>query len=183
MGGLPKFVARDFLVNKPDKVVAIKMVQPQFSKDESFKIMFMDEIGITFDLIHPNIVQTYDYGVHQDQLYVAMEYCDGRNLKEYLDKLKERKFVFPVEISVYIITQVCQGLHYAHTYTNKLTGKSANIIHRDISPHNIMLTFDGSIKVIDFGIAKSNTNSEATQAGTIKVSFLILLQNILRVKN
>ncbi len=167
-GGMAKICRARFLGEQADKVVAIKMVQPQYSKDESFKTMFMDEIGITFDLIHPNIVQTYDYGVHQDQLYVAMEYCDGRNLKEYLDKLKERKFVFPVEISVYIITQVCQGLHYAHTYTNKLTGKSANIIHRDISPHNIMLTFDGSIKVIDFGIAKADTNSEATQAGTIK---------------
>ena len=167
-GGMAKICRARFLGEQADKVVAIKMVQPQYSKDESYKTMFMDEIGVTFDLIHPNIVQTYDYGVHQDQLYVAMEYCDGRNLKEYLDKLKERKFVFPVEISVYIITQVCQGLHYAHTYTNKLTGKSANIIHRDISPHNIMLTFDGSIKVIDFGIAKADTNSEATQAGTIK---------------
>jgi len=97
-----------------------------------------------------------------------MEYCDGRNLKEYLDKLKERKFVFPVEISTYIITQVCQGLHYAHTFSDKLTGKEANIIHRDISPHNIMLTYDGAVKVIDFGIAKSETNSESTQAGTIK---------------
>lgn len=167
-GGMAKICRARFLGEQADKVVAIKMVQSQYSKDESFKTMFMDEIGITFDLIHPNIVQTYDYGVHLDQLYVAMEYCDGRNLKEYLDKLKERKFVFPVEISVYIITQVCQGLHYAHTYTNKLSGKSANIIHRDISPHNIMLTFDGSVKVIDFGIAKADTNSEATQAGTIK---------------
>ncbi|MCO4792139.1 MAG: serine/threonine protein kinase [Bacteriovoracaceae bacterium] len=167
-GGMAKICRARFIGEQADKVVAIKMVQPQYSKDESFKTMFMDEIGITFDLIHPNIVQTYDYGVHMDQLYVAMEYCDGRNLKEYLDKLKERKFVFPVEISVYIVTQICQGLHYAHTYTNKLTGKSANIIHRDISPHNIMLTFDGSIKVIDFGIAKADTNSEATQAGTIK---------------
>ena len=103
-----------------------------------------------------------------------MEYCDGRNLKEYLDKLKENRFVFPVEISIYIITQVCQALHYAHTLTDKLTGKKANIIHRDISPHNIMLTFDGAVKVIDFGIAKAETNSESTQAGTIKgkISYL-----------
>jgi len=167
-GGMAKICRARFLGEQADKVVAIKMVQPQFSKDENFRIMFMDEIKTTFGLLHPNIVQTYDYGMHQDQLFVAMEYCDGRNLKEYLDKLKERKFVFPVEISVYIITQVCQGLHYAHTLTDKLTGKDLQIIHRDISPHNIMLTFDGAIKVIDFGIAKTETNSEATQAGTIK---------------
>lgn len=167
-GGMAKICRARFLGEQADKVVAIKMVQPQFSKDENFKIMFMDEIKTTFALLHPNIVQTYDYGMHKDQLFVAMEYCDGRNLKEYLDKLKERKFVFPVEISVYIITQVCQGLHYAHTLTDKLTGKDLQIIHRDISPHNVMLTFDGAIKVIDFGIAKTETNSEATQAGTIK---------------
>lgn len=167
-GGMASINRARYLGEQADKVVAIKMVQPQFSMDESFKTMFMDEIKVTFDLIHPNIVQTYDYGIHNGQLYVAMEYCDGRNLKEYLDKLKEKRFVFPVEISVYIITQVCQGLHYAHTKVDKLNGTSLNIIHRDISPHNIMLTFDGAIKVIDFGIAKSQTNSESTQAGTIK---------------
>ncbi len=167
-GGMAKICRARFLGEQADKIVAIKMVQPQFSNDESFKTMFMDEIKLTFGLLHPNIVQTYDYGMHNGQLYVAMEYCDGRNLKEYLDKLRERKFVFPVEISVYIITQVCQGLHYSHTFTDKLTGKKANIIHRDISPHNLMLTYDGAIKVIDFGIAKAETNSEATQAGTIK---------------
>ena len=167
-GGMAKICRARFLGEQADKVVAIKMVQSQFSNDENFRIMFMDEIKTTFGLLHPNIVQTYDYGMHLDQLFVAMEYCDGRNLKEYLDKLKERKFVFPVEISTYIVTQICQGLHYAHTLTDKLTGKDLQIIHRDVSPHNIMLTYDGAIKVIDFGIAKTDTNSEATQAGTIK---------------
>lgn len=167
-GGMAQINRARFLGEQADKVVAIKMVRPQFSQDEGFKTMFMDEIKVTFDLIHPNIVQTYDYGIHDEQLFVAMEYCDGRNLKQYLDKLKEKKFVFPVEISVYIITQVCQGLHYAHTKTDQLTGKTSNIIHRDISPHNIMLTFDGAVKVIDFGIAKAESNSESTQAGTIK---------------
>ncbi len=167
-GGMAKICRARFLGEQADKVVAIKMVQPQFSRDEAFKTMFMDEIKLTFGLIHPNIVQVYDYGYHKEQLFVAMEYCDGRNLKEYLEKLKERKFVFPVEISVYIITQVCQALYYAHTFTDKLTGEERGIIHRDISPHNIMLTYDGTVKVIDFGIAKSKTNSEATQAGTIK---------------
>ena len=167
-GGMAKICRARFLGEQAEKIVAIKMVQQQFSKDPAFKTMFMDEIKVTFGLLHPNIVQTYDYGLHQDQLYVAMEYCDGRNLKEYLDRLRQKKFVFPVEISIYIISQVCQGLHYSHTYTDKLTGKQANIIHRDISPHNIMLTYDGSVKVIDFGIAKAESNSEATQAGTIK---------------
>lgn len=167
-GGMAKICRAKFLGEQASKVVAIKMVQPQFSKDDSFKTMFMDEVKLTFGLLHPNIIQTYDYGMHNDQLFVAMEYCDGRNLKEYLDKLKQRKFVFPVEITVYIITQVCQGLHYAHTYTDKLTGQEANIVHRDISPHNIMMTYEGAVKVIDFGIAKAETNSEATQAGTIK---------------
>ena len=167
-GGMAKICRARFLGEQADKVVAIKMVQPQFSKDEAFKTMFMDEIKVTFGLLHPNVIQTYDYGMNKGQLFVAMEYCDGRNLKEYLDKLKERKFVFPVEISTYIISQACQGLYYAHTFRDKLTGQEANIIHRDISPHNIMLTYDGAIKIIDFGIAKSQTNSESTQAGTIK---------------
>ncbi len=167
-GGMAKICRARFLGEQADKIVAIKMVQSQYSENPAFKQMFMDEIKLTFGLLHPNIVQTYDYGFYKRQLYVAMEYCDGRNLKQYLDRLRENKYVFPVEISIYIISQVCQGLHYAHTYTNKLTGKAANIIHRDISPHNIMLTYDGAIKIIDFGIAKSNTNSESTQAGTIK---------------
>ncbi|PIQ59758.1 MAG: hypothetical protein COW00_08980 [Bdellovibrio sp. CG12_big_fil_rev_8_21_14_0_65_39_13] len=167
-GGMAKICRARFLGEQADKIVAIKMVQPQYSQDENFKKMFMDEIKLTFGLLHPNIVQTYDYGIHNGQLFVAMEYCDGKNLKEYLEKLKEKKFVFPVEISVYIVTQACQGLHYAHNYTDKLTGKKTKIVHRDISPHNLMLTYDGAIKVIDFGIAKAETNSEATQAGTIK---------------
>ncbi|MCO4795189.1 MAG: protein kinase, partial [Bacteriovoracaceae bacterium] len=81
-GGMAKICRAKFLGEQASKVVAIKMVQPQFSKDESFKTMFMDEVKLTFALLHPNIIQTYDYGMHNDQLFVAMEYCDGRNLKE-----------------------------------------------------------------------------------------------------
>lgn len=167
-GGMAKICRARYLGEQANKVVAIKMVQPQFSNDEAFVRMFQDELNITFGMLHPNIMQVYDYGKTNNQLYTAMEYIHGANLKQYLDRLKERKVVFPVEISCYIISQVCLGLHYAHTFTDKLTGKPYNIVHRDISPHNIMLTYDGAVKVIDFGIAKANTNSEATQAGTIK---------------
>ncbi len=167
-GGMAKICRSRYLGDQANKIVAIKMVQPQFSNDASFVKMFQDELNITFGMLHPNVMQVYDYGKTNGQLYTAMEYIHGANLKQYLDRLKERKVVFPVEITTFIISQVCQGLYYAHTFTDKLTGKPFNIIHRDISPHNIMLTYDGAVKVIDFGIAKADTNSEATQAGTIK---------------
>jgi serine/threonine-protein kinase len=166
---MAKICRARYLGEQANKVVAIKMVQPQFSNDEAFVRMFQDELNITFGMLHPNIMQVYDYGKTNGQLYTAMEYIHGANLKQYLDRTKETgKPGFPPEVAVYIMAQVCQGLHYAHTFTDKLTGKPFNIVHRDISPHNIMLTYDGSVKVIDFGIAKANTNSEATQAGTIK---------------
>lgn len=167
-GGMAKICRARYLGEQANKMVAVKMVQPQFSNDEAFVRMFQDELNITFGMLHPNIMQVYDYGKTNGQLYTAMEYIHGANLKQFLDRLKERKVVFPPEICIYIISQVCLGLHYAHTFTDKLTGKPYNIVHRDISPHNIMLTYDGAVKVIDFGIAKATTNSEATQAGTIK---------------
>ncbi len=167
-GGMAKICRARYLGEQANKLVAIKMVQPQYSNDEAFVRMFQDELNITFGMLHPNIMQVYDYGKTNGQLYTAMEYIHGADLKKYLDRLKEKNKVFPVEISCYIISQVCLGLHYAHTFTDKLTGKPFNVVHRDISPHNIMLTYDGAVKVIDFGIAKANTNSEATQAGTIK---------------
>lgn len=167
-GGMAKICRARYLGEQANKIVAIKMVQPQYSKNPSFVQMFEDELKVTFGLQHPNIAQVYDYGLVDEQLYSAMEYVDGANLKQFLDRLKEKKFVFPVEISTYIISQVATALHYAHTYQDKLTGKSFNIIHRDISPHNIMITYDGAVKVIDFGIAKADSNSEETQAGTIK---------------
>jgi serine/threonine protein kinase len=167
-GGMATIFRARYLGEQGNKIVAIKVIQPQYSKDESFKKMFLDEIKVTFGLIHPNIAQTYDYGIEDDQLFTAMEYIDGKNLKQYMDKLKEKRFIFPVEISVFIAAQVCQGLNYAHTFSDKLSGKNVNIIHRDISPHNIMLTYDGAVKIIDFGIAKAETNSEETKAGTIK---------------
>lgn len=167
-GGMAKICRARFLGEQANKVVAIKMIQPQFSQDPAFVKMFEDELKVTFSLQHPNIAHVNDYGIVDGQLFTAMEYVDGANLKQFLDRLKENKYVFPVEISTYIISQVCQALHYAHKFTDSLTGKKFNIIHRDISPHNIMLTFEGAVKVIDFGIAKADSNSEATQAGTIK---------------
>jgi eukaryotic-like serine/threonine-protein kinase len=167
-GGMAKICRARFLGEQANKLMAVKMVQEQFSKDPEFVRMFQDELNVCFGLLHPNVAQTYDYGEYEGQLYTAMEMIEGANLKEYLDRLAEKKYVFPVDVSVYIISQVCQGLFYSHNYKDPLTQKPLNIIHRDISPHNIMLSYDGAVKVIDFGIAKAESNSEQTQAGTIK---------------
>lgn len=167
-GGMAKICRARFLNPEVQRIDAIKMVQPQFSKDPAFKQMFMDEIKVSFGLNHPNIAKIHDYGLYQEQLFCAMEYVDGKNLKQILDRLRPFGYVFPTSISLHIISQACQALSYAHNYVDPLTGQKCNIIHRDISPHNIMITYEGAVKVIDFGIAKAATNTEATQAGTIK---------------
>lgn len=173
-GGMAKISRALYLGEQADKIVVIKTMKPQFSEDESFKTMFMDEVKVTFKLVHPNITQTYDYGFINNQLYVVMEYCDGKNLKEFMNKLHLQDSIFRIDLAVYVIAQACLGLYYAHNFTDKMTGKNANIIHRDISPQNIMLTYDGGIKIIDFGIAKAESNSEATKTGTIKGKFSYL---------
>lgn len=167
-GGMGAIFRARFLEESMNKLVTIKMIKKKFSQDEQFKKLFMNEIRVTFPLIHPNIAQTYEYGEFDGKLFTVMEYVDGRNLKEYLVRLRALKFAFPVEVSIFITAEVCKGLSYAHSMKDQLTGKPLNIIHRDISPQNIMLTFDGAVKVIDFGIAKADTNEDKTKTGVIK---------------
>ena len=177
-GGMAKIYRARFLGEEADKIIAIKMIKPQFSNDEKFKKMFLDELNVIFGFEHPNVINTFDYGMNNDQLFVAMDYCDGKSVNEYINKLKKKKCHIPIDITVNIVSQICRGLHYVHRYRDKLTGKKKDIIHRDISPHNIMLGYEGAVKVIDFGIAKvneeSNSHSDATQSGTIKgkISYL-----------
>lgn len=167
-GGMGAIYRARFLDESMSKLVTIKMIKEKFSSDPQFKKLFMNEIRVTFPLIHPNIAQTYEYGEFEGKLFTVMEYVDGRNLKEYLVRLRALKFAFPVEVSLFITAEVCKGLSYAHNMKDQLSGKPLNIIHRDISPQNIMLTFDGSVKVIDFGIAKADTNEDKTKTGVIK---------------
>ncbi|HLE12218.1 MAG: hypothetical protein A2504_13795 [Bdellovibrionales bacterium RIFOXYD12_FULL_39_22] len=172
-GGMAElYMARELAENVEkivaDKVVAIKVIKKQFSEDPNFKKMFLDEIKIAFGLVHPNIAQTYNYGELSGKIFTVLEYVHGQNLQQINKSLKKKSLSFPIEMAVYIAAQICQGLDYAHKFTDKLSGKKLNLVHRDISPHNVMLDYDGMVKVIDFGIAKAETNTEATQAGTIK---------------
>lgn len=156
------------------RLLAIKRIQPTYSSNSEFINRFRAETKVTSSFSHPNIVQVYDYGEEQNQLYIAMEYVDGKNLRQFINRLTEMKTILPIEVSCFIAEQSSQALHYAHDYKDRFTGKSLNIIHRDISPQNILVSYDGAVKVIDFGIAKAEAQSESTRAGVIvgKPSYL-----------
>lgn len=171
-GGMAKICRARYLADSAaggaDKFVAIKMVQEKFSHDPEYVTMFLDEIKVSFGLQHSNISTTFDYGKIGDNLFVSMEYIHGKDLNLLVDRLALKKQVLPFEITLYIISKMCEGLFYAHNFSDQLTGQSYNIVHRDISPHNIMLSYEGDVKVIDFGIAKADTNEQEEQEGTVK---------------
>ena len=128
----------------------------------------MDEIRVTFPLNHPNIGQIFEYGEDDQNLYIAMEYIQGITIRDLQKKINKYKKQIELTHAVHLILETCKGLNYAHDFTNPLTGKKESIIHRDISPQNIMIDFDGTVKVIDFGIAKAHSNLHTTQKGKYK---------------
>jgi serine/threonine-protein kinase len=150
------------------RLLVIKRIQAGYGANAEFLQMFKSEIKVTMGFNHPNIVQLYDFGEEQNQPYIAMEFVDGKNLRQFLQRFSELKQTFPVELAAYIMEQAASGLHYAHCFKDKISGQPLNIVHRDISPQNILIAYEGSVKVIDFGIAKAATNSESTRAGVIK---------------
>jgi len=152
----------------PDRIIIIKKVIANLSQNSEFLQMFEEEIKITVGLTHPNIIQIYDYGKVDDQYFMAMEYVEGKNLRQFVKRLADMKSMFSIDMSCHIISQVCHALAYAHSYKDRMSGKSLGIVHRDISPQNVMISYDGAVKLFDFGIAKAKSASEATRAGVIK---------------
>jgi serine/threonine-protein kinase len=150
------------------RLVVVKRIQAGFGGNAEFLQMFKSEIKVTMGLNHQNIVQVYDFGEEQSQPFITMELVDGKNLRQLLNRFRELGQSFPVELAAHIVEQAASGLHYAHTYKDKISGDALNVVHRDISPQNILISYDGSVKIIDFGIAKATTNSEHTRAGVIK---------------
>ena len=150
------------------RLVVVKRIQAGFGGNAEFLQMFKSEIKVTMGLNHQNIVQVYDFGEEQAQPFIAMELVDGKNLRQLLNRFRELGQSFPVELAAHIIEQAAGGLHYAHAYKDKISGEALNVVHRDISPQNILISYEGFVKIIDFGIAKATTNSEHTRAGVIK---------------
>ena len=167
-GGMAElFQAKLFGYEGFEKLVAIKKILPYLAEETSLIKAFIDEAKLAAFLQHPNIVQIYDFGSVNDTYYIAMEYLYGKDLKCVTKQYKEKGMPLSLGNALYIASQVCAGLDYAHKLKD-FQGRPLNIIHRDIGPHNIFITFDGQVKIIDFGIAKAATQVNKTQYGSIK---------------
>lgn len=154
-----------------NKFVAIKRILPQYSENDEFNSMFKEEAKIAVNISHSNVVPIYDFGEELHRLYLVMEYVPGKNVRQILNTLKKQKEVIPLPFAVAIINEVAKGLDNAHKCFDRTTGRPLNIIHRDVSPQNVILSFDGEVKLLDFGIAKAESKIETTRAGTLKGKF------------
>lgn len=167
-GGMAElFLAKMVGMEGFEKVVAIKRILAHLAYDEEFINMFRDEARIVAKLSHPNIVQIYDLGKSDDTYFIAMEYIPGRNLSSIAKKARARSESLPPTYIARCLAQACEGLYYAHTRKD-IDGRPLKIVHRDVSPQNIIVSFSGTVKLVDFGIAKAATKIAHTRAGVLK---------------
>src|SRR6476619_2714860 len=141
--------ARDFV-----KRVAIKVIRQNYASQKQFIENFIGEAKLVADLIHTNIVQTYHLGESRGVYFIAMELIRGVNLEQFSQQLHDKKRQLPKELAVFIVSRVARGLAYAHAKTDR-EGKPLGIVHRDVSFKNIMIAYEGDVKLTDFGIAKA----------------------------
>lgn len=165
------WVGKAFGANGFEKVVAIKLLAPGNIDNEEYQRALTDEARILVHLKHPNVIDVYDLNFEAENPYLVMEYVEGVDLGDLLKALLPRNLRMPLPIVFYIISEVAKALSYTHDRRDSRTGKPLLIVHRDVSPSNILLSIEGDVKLSDFGIAKSALHSEATQTGQIKGKF------------
>ncbi|MEO0326484.1 MAG: serine/threonine-protein kinase [Myxococcota bacterium] len=155
------------------KKVAIKRVLPHLAQNKNFIGMFLDEARLGARLNHANIVSVFDIGAADDTYFIVMEFIDGANLKKVIEVLRSSGRHIPLKEAIFIVMEACRGLSYAHELDDD-EGEALNIVHRDISPPNILISKRGEVKVTDFGLAKAHTQLEKTDPGVVKGKFSYL---------
>jgi len=149
------------------KIVAIKRILPHMADNDDFITMFIDEAKLAAQLTHNNIIHIYDLGKEDAYHYIAMEYVEGKDLRSILKQASEKGYPLPVELALFVASKIANALDYAHRRMG-MDGKELNLVHRDVSPQNVLISFEGDIKLCDFGIAKAATKVQQTQAGALK---------------
>jgi serine/threonine-protein kinase len=161
LGGMAEiFLAKEFTGLGAEHLTVVKRILPHLTNREGFGEMLIKEAKICSTLSHANVVQTYDLGEIDSQFYIAMEYVEGFDLNRLLGLMARAKLAMPLQFALYIIIETLRGLDYAHRVTNE-DGESLGIIHRDVSPTNVLISVDGTVKVCDFGIAKVTLADDA----------------------
>src|SRR5262245_6347744 len=168
-GGMAEvFLARTTVAQGLNKTLVIKKIHTAYARSRQFVAMFVDEAKIALGLNHPNIIQVFDFGAVADTYFLAMEHVEGIDLLRLLQEAGRARQRLPYGLSAYIVQQLAKGLDYAHRKTDEF-GQPLGIVHRDISPQNILLSWDGGVKIVDFGIARARDVHE--EQGVIKGKF------------
>lgn len=168
LGGMAElYLAKQRGVGGFERTVVVKCILPQYATDPQFVTMFLDEARIASQLNHPNIVQIYEIGEVSGLYYISMEYVRGPNFKALRKALYHQSNSVDPSLVAGIMVQVCAGLHHAHCAADQ-NGNPLNIVHRDVSPTNLLLTFEGNAKLVDFGVAKASIQEHETKAGMVK---------------
>jgi serine/threonine protein kinase len=168
-GGMAEvFLARSTSSFNNGKIVALKRTLPDYLDSPELCDMFLEEIRVGASLNHQNIVQVCDFGQTENQAFLVMEYIHGLPLRELIATLRDKDECLPLPFILYIIKKIAEALEYAYNVQDPTTGDAMQLIHRDISPQNVMITYEGEVKVIDFGIAKAAAVSGNTQHGAVK---------------
>ncbi|HEY1587835.1 MAG TPA: protein kinase, partial [Polyangia bacterium] len=171
VGGMAEvFKAKSFGVEGFEKILAIKRILPSMAEDADFIEMFIDEAKICGQLNHANICQIFELGRVEDSHFIAMEYVWGKDVLQMQNRFRKLRQTMKPEMAAFIAAKLCEGLDYAHKKKDA-AARPLGIIHRDISPQNILISYDGELKIIDFGIAKAASRSSKTQAGVLKGKF------------
>ena len=171
VGGMAEvFRAKAYGVEGFERLIAVKRILPSIAEDKEFIRMFIDEAKIAVQLNHANIAQIFDLGMVDGSYYIALEHIHGRDLRAIFDRCRGRGDPMPISQACFVVMKICEGLDYAHNKRDS-AGDELNLIHRDVSPQNMLVSFEGEVKLIDFGIAKAAGTGSKTQAGILKGKF------------